>query len=277
MVQRAAFLGLIAAVLSCCGCASLSPLAALEHRLAFVPVRYPLGDWEPEEIQPEDAWFSAEDGTKLHGWFVEHPRPRAVVLFCHGNAGNITFLASMLEGLRHWQGVSVLAFDYRGYGRSAGRPTEEGVLQDARAARQWLAWRTNVAENELVLMGQSLGGAVAIDLATDGARGLILASTFSSFPDVAQSHVIVPVKSLTTIEFPSLKKIGQYPGPVLISHGDADEVVPYQQGRALYDAAPGPKSFVRIPEGRHNDKLPREYWDALNRFLDELPPPAPLR
>lgn len=252
------------------GCAALSPLAAIEHRLAFVPFRYPVGDWNPEEIQPEDAWFTAADGTKLHGWFVEHPRPRAVVLFCHGNAGNVTYLASMLEGLRDMQGVSVLAFDYRGYGRSSGRPSEEGVLQDARAARRWLARRTHVAEEDIVLMGQSLGGAVAIDLATDGARGLILASTFSSFPDVAQSHVIVPVKALTTIQFNSLEKIQQFPGPVLISHGDADEVVPFEQGQTLYEAVPGRKRFVRIPRGRHNDLLPREYWEALDDFLAKI-------
>lgn len=253
------------------GCASISPLTALEHRLAFVPMRYPLGDWKPEEIQPEDAWIFAADGTKLHGWYVEHPQPRAVVLFCHGNAGNITFLAAMLDNLRLRHEVSVLAFDYRGYGRSEGRPSEEGLLQDARAARKWLAHRARIPEQEIVLMGQSLGGAVAIDLATDGARGLILASTFSSFPDVAQSHVIVPVKSLTTIEFNSLEKIKDYPGPVLISHGDADEVVPFKQGHALYEAALGPKRFVRIKNGTHNEKLPPEYWVALDRFLGELP------
>lgn len=253
------------------GCASLSPIAAIEHRLAFVPVRYPLGDWSPEEIQPEDAWFSAADGTKLHGWYVEHPQPRAVVLFCHGNAGNVTFLASMLEGLRHWRNVSVLAFDYRGYGRSAGRPSEAGILQDARAARRWLARRAYVAEEDIVLMGQSLGGAVAIDLATDGARGLVLASTFSSFPEVAQSHVSLPVKSLTTLQFNSLAKIKNYPGPVLISHGDADEIIPFAQGQALYEAIPGRKRFVQIPDGRHNDPLPLEYWDALDQYLAELP------
>jgi fermentation-respiration switch protein FrsA (DUF1100 family) len=269
-MPRQALIGLLSACLAGSGCVSLSPLTALEHRLAFVPIRYPLGDWQPEEIEPEDAWFTAADGTKLHGWYVEHPQPRAVILFCHGNAGNITFLASMLEGLRRWQGVSVLAFDYRGYGRSEGRPSEQGLLQDARAARQWLARRARIAENDIVLMGQSLGGAVAIDLTSDGARGLILASTFTSFPDVAQSHVIVPVKSLTTIEFNSLEKIRHYAGPVLISHGDADEVVPFEQGRLLYEAAPGPKRFVRIPGGRHNDRLPAEYWDALDHFLDGL-------
>lgn len=254
------------------GCASLSPITAIEHRLAFVPVRYPLGDWTPEEVEPEDAWFTAHDGTQLHGWYVEHPQPREVVLFCHGNAGNVTFLASMLDGLRRWQHVSVLAFDYRGYGRSAGRPSEAGILQDARAARHWLAKRAQVAEEDIVLMGQSLGGAVAIDLALDGARGLILASTFSSFPEVAQSHVSIPVKSLTTLQFNSLEKIKSYGGPVLISHGDADEIVPFEQGQALYAAVPGRKRFVRIPDGRHNDPLPREYWDALDEFLAELPP-----
>ncbi len=264
-------IGVVAAGLTGSGCASLSPLTALEHRLAFVPIRYPLGNWRPEEIHPEDAWFAADDGTKLHGWYVEHPHPRAVVLFCHGNAGNVTFLASMLNGLRREQDVSVLAFDYRGYGRSSGRPSEHGLLQDARAARRWLAQRAGVAESDIVLMGQSLGGAVAIDLATDGARGLILASTFSSFPEVAQSHVIIPVKALTTLEFNSLEKIQHYHGPVLFSHGDADEVVPYSQGRALYDAAPGEKRFVSIPDGRHNDKLPPEYWATLDRFFAELP------
>ncbi len=266
------WIGMVALGLTGSGCASLSPLTALEHRLAFVPMRYPLGDWQPEEIQPEDAWFAAADGTQLHGWYVEHPRPRVVILFCHGNAGNITYLASMLDGLKRGNDATVLAFDYRGYGRSAGRPSEAGLLQDARAARGWLAQRAGVPEKEIVLMGQSLGGAVAIDLAMDGARGLILASTFSSFPDVAQSHVIVPVKALTTIEFNSLEKIKQYPGPLLISHGDADEVVPFKQGRALYDAAPGPKRFVKIKNGGHNEKLPTEYWEALDRFLAELPP-----
>lgn len=261
----------LAAGLAASGCASLSPLTALEHRLAFVPLRYPLGDWQPEEIQPENAWFTASDGTKLHGWYVEHPWPRGVVLFCHGNAGNITFLASMLDGLRRGHGVSVLAFDYRGYGRSEGYPSEDGLLQDARAARRWLARRARVAEQDIILMGQSLGGAVAIDLATDGARGLILASTFTSFPDVAQSHVIIPVKSLTTLEFNSVEKIRQYRGPVLISHGDADEVVPFEHGLSLYEAAPGPKTFIRLRGNRHNDKLPREYWEALDRFLGELP------
>ncbi len=254
------------------GCASLSPLTALEHRLAFVPLKYPLGDWQPEEIEPEDAWFTAADGTRLHGWYVAHPQPRNVILFCHGNAGNVTFLASMMDGLVRDYGVSVLAFDYRGYGRSSGRPSEQGLLQDARAARRWLAQKAGIAEQEIVLMGQSLGGAVAIDLAMDGAKGLILASTFSSFPDVAQSHLIVPVKSLTTIEFNSIEKIKTYHGPVLISHGDADEVVPFDQGRALYEAAPGPAKFVRLPGDRHNDLLPTEYWEILGQFLADLPP-----
>lgn len=269
------WIGALAIGLLGSGCASLSPVAAIEHRLAFVPVRYPLGDWSPEEVEPEDAWFTAADGTKLHGWYVEHPQPRAVVLFCHGNAGNVTFLASMLEGLRRWQNVSVLAFDYRGYGRSGGRPSEAGLLQDARAARRWLARRAGVAEEDIVLMGQSLGGAVAIDLARDGARGLILASTFRSFPDVAQSHVSIPVKSLTTLQFNSLEKIQSFHGPVLISHGDADEIVPFEHGQALFEAVPGQKRFVRIPKGRHNDPLPKEYWEALERFLAELPSVSP--
>ena len=131
------------------------------------PSRYPAGDWQPAGLAFEDAWFTAKDGTRLHGWYVPHPQPRAVVLFCHGNGGNVALWADVLRILHDRMGVTAMGFDYRGYGRSEGTPSEAGVLADARAARTWLAQRAGIAENQIVLMGRSLGGAVAVDLAAE--------------------------------------------------------------------------------------------------------------
>lgn len=202
--------------------------------------------------------------------------PAAVVLFMHGNAGNIASRADTLAILNQRHRLSVLAFDYRGYGRSEGKPSERGILQDARAARAWLARRTGVAEQDIVLMGRSLGGGVAVDLAAnDGARGLVLASTFTSLPDVGAHHFRwLPTNMLMSLRLDSLSKIKQYRGPLLQSHGDADRVIPYELGVRLFEAAPGPKRFVTIPNGDHNDPQTEEYRVALDEFLATLPPPT---
>src|SRR5688500_14011658 len=138
---------LIIVVALLAGCASLgssSPLAPVERFLVFQPAPYPAGDWYPANLHFEDAWFESHDGTQLHGWFVGHSNPRGVALFCHGNAGNVTALAESLRILNKRHRLAVLAVDYRGYGRSQGRPTESGILDDARAARRWLAEKTEV-------------------------------------------------------------------------------------------------------------------------------------
>jgi pimeloyl-ACP methyl ester carboxylesterase len=259
------------------GCAPLgrySPLLPIERGLVFQPESYPHGDWHPVGLNFEEARFEAEDGTKLHGWCLPHERPRGIALFCHGNAGNITGLASSLQVLRDRHGLTAMTFDYRGYGRSAGQPSEEGILQDARAARRWLAARAGVAERDIILMGQSLGGAVAIDLAAqDGARGLVIASTFTSLPDVGVDHMpwLLPRWNMT-MRLDSLSKIKHYRGPLLISHGDADETIPIAHGEKLYEAAPGPKRFLREPGLGHNDPRSEEYRVALEEFLGSLAP-----
>ncbi|MCH8829313.1 MAG: alpha/beta hydrolase [Planctomycetes bacterium] len=258
------------------GCISTriqSPLAAYEQSLVYYPSRFPEGNWQPSGLKFEDARFTAEDGTRLHGWFVPHIRPRAVVLFAHGNAGNISHRAETLRILNQRHGLAVMAFDYRGYGRSEGDPNEQGLLQDARAARKWLAERTGVSQREIVLMGRSLGGGVMVDLAAeDGARGLILASTFTSLPDVAAEHIKwIPARALMKNRFDSLSKLGRYKGPLLQSHGDADEIIPYELGRTLFETAVGPKRFVTIPGGTHNSPQNEEYRRALDEFIGQLP------
>ena len=274
--MRALFIASLLFIACFAGCSlmgSLSPLRPLERRMVFSPVAYPIGDWEPKGLDFEDAWFQSKTGPKLHGWYVDHPAPEGVALLCHGNGGNITVLAETLSVLSRRHNLSVLAFDYRGYGRSEGKPSETGILEDARTARTWLADRTGVAESDVILFGISLGGGVAVDLAQDGARGLILASTFTSLPAVAKHHVgWLPTAALMTYEMNSLEKIRKYRGPVLISHGDADEVVPFAHGERLYEAAPGPKRFIAIPGGKHNDPQPKEYRLALEEFIEELAP-----
>jgi fermentation-respiration switch protein FrsA (DUF1100 family) len=244
----------------------------LENSMIYFPMNFPEDDWAPRGITVEDAWFTAADGTKIHGWYAPHEHPRAVVLFCHGNAGNITHRTDVIRALHNRVGVSVLAFDYRGYGKSDGKPDERGVLADARAARTWLAEKAGVAENRIVLMGESLGGAVAVDLAADGARALILENTFSSMPDVAAFHYPwAPVRLLMRTQFNSAAKIRAYHGPLYQSHGDRDSIIPLRFARRLFDAANEPKQFLLITGADHNDPRLPQYYDKLSEFLDKAP------
>ncbi len=195
-----------------------------------------------------------------------------MVLIAHGNAGNITNRNDLLRRFRAL-GASVLVFDYRGYGRSDGSPSEAGVLADARAARAWLAKRTEIPESEIVLCGESLGGGVQVDLAAkDGARGLILISTFDSLAGVAAFHYPwIPVRLLMRTRLDSLAKIAGYHGPLLQIHGNEDSIVPLQLAQRLYDAASEPKELVVIERGDHNDPLEPVAIAAIDRFLDRLP------
>lgn len=263
-------LAVITAVPGCAHMGRFSPLSGLERSMVYHPTPFP--DNVPNNLPFRDIWFESTDGTRLHGWLLEHPNPRAVALFCHGNAGNIADRAETLALLNRRHDLTVMTFDYRGYGQSEGKPDEKGILRDARAARTWLAHHADVAESEIVLMGRSLGGAVAVDLAAnDGARGLVLASTFTSLPDVGAHHVAwVAPHLMMTQRLNSLGKIKRYHGPLLQSHGDADELIPLAMGRELFDAAPGPKRFVTIPDAGHNDPQNEEYRVALDQFLRDL-------
>lgn len=250
------------------------PLGSIEDACVYQPSQYPAGEWTDVNLAFEDAWFQAADGTRLHGWYVPHPQPRAVVLYAHGNNGNVADLADLLEHLNEEHALAVLAFDYRGFGRSEGSPDEPGLQEDARAARAWLAQRTGIAESDVVLMGRSLGGGVMVDLASrDGARGLILESTFTSLPNVARSHPLwYGAGWLMRSQFDSLDKLADYRGPLLLSHGERDRLIPHSHGRKLFAAAPGPKRMITIAGAGHNDPQSAEYYAALDGFLDSLPP-----
>ncbi|MGE0606171.1 MAG: alpha/beta hydrolase [Pirellulales bacterium] len=248
-------------------------LMLFEEYMIFFPQRHPVGSWRTEGMgfPVEDANFAAADGTQLHGWYVPHDQPRAYVLFSHGNGGNLTNRWQML-GQLHQLGLAVLIYDYRGYGRSQNSPPNEArILADARAAQAWLCTRAGISPKDVVHLGESLGGGVAVDLAAnDGARGLILLSTFTSLPEIAARHYpFFPVRFLMRNRLDSLSKIGRYQGPLLSAHGDTDDLVPYEFGRRLFDAAPGRKQFVTMSGYGHNEDPP-EFYRAVDTFIAEL-------
>jgi hypothetical protein len=245
---------------------------SLDELVLFFPTKFPDGNWKPDGVKFEDAWFNAPGGPKLHGWYCPCDNPRAVLLFAHGNAGNLSHRAAWMTFFQTRLRVTALIFDYRGYGRSEGTPTVEGSLQDARAARAFLAGRAKVKETDIVLMGESLGGAVAVDLAgKDGARGLILISTFSSLRDMAAHHYPNLAWLVPAGKFDSTARIAKYKGLLLQSHGDTDWTIPFALGRKLYDAAPGKKQFVRVAGADHNDGVSADYLQQLDRFIADLP------
>jgi fermentation-respiration switch protein FrsA (DUF1100 family) len=183
--------------------------------------------------------------------------------------GTVDKWAFLAERLSQMHRLSILVFDYRGYGRSHGIASERSILQDAEAARSWLARKNGIQPCDVVLIGRSLGGAVAVDLAANGgARGLILESTFSSLPDVAQLHAawLLPEWNMTQ-RMNSAEKIKQYSGPVLQSHGEADKLISLAVAKELYANAPGPKRFVVVPDSTHNDDHVRDCAVEREYFL----------
>jgi fermentation-respiration switch protein FrsA (DUF1100 family) len=253
-------------------------LMFLEEHLIFFPLRYPEGDWEPAGLAVEDAEFMADDGTRLHGWFCPVGEPRAVVLVSHGNAGNITHRA---EEIRLWQqhlGVSLFIYDYRGYGRSGGSPYEKGLYDDARAAYRYLTEQLKTPAREIVLRGESIGSAVSLELGLEVPhRALILESPFTSAVDMGSlSFPWVPVRWLMRNRFDSLSKIDRYAGPVLVTHGTHDSIVPFEMGKRLFERAREPKMFYAVPNADHND-VPfvggTAYFRAIDSFLNGIGQP----
>ncbi|MCX5725132.1 MAG: alpha/beta hydrolase [Nitrospirae bacterium] len=230
-------------------------MSILDQIFVFHPDPWKDRDWRAFSGLPlEEAWFPAADGTKLFGWYVEGPATSGVILWCHGNAGNII---NRLENLKllYQLGLSVFLFDYRGYGRSQGRPSEDGLYQDALGAYDYLTRTRMIRPERIVLFGRSLGAAVAGELAVQKpAAGLILESSFPSIEAVAKFHYGgLPVHWLLGADFRLIDRLPQLSLPKLIIHGDKDDIVPLELGRQVFEAAKPPKFFYVIEGADHND------------------------
>ncbi len=219
----------------------------------------------------EDVTLHAADGVALHGWWVPAMTPRGAVLLLHGNAGNISDRLGYVTMFNRL-GYSILLIDYRGYGRSAGVPGEEGTYRDAEAAWQHLIGARTLAPRDIVVFGESLGGGVATWLAArHPPRALVLASTFTSVPDLgAQVYPWLPVRLLARIQYDNRSRMADIAAPVLVAHSRDDDIIPFSHGQALFAEAHEPKQFLEL-RGGHNEGFlfMREEWiQALGAFLD---------
>jgi fermentation-respiration switch protein FrsA (DUF1100 family) len=262
----------------------------LEDRFIYFPSKYPEGNWDVERLRAgrkgadapkiEDVWMTAADGVRLHGWYCTPPETdqaasstgsnQMTLLWFHGNAGNLTHRYPVIENLLE-QRMAVFIIDYRGYGRSEGSPAEEGLYRDARAAWDYLARERGISPGRIVIFGDSLGGAVAIELATKiEPAGLIVQSSFTSIKDMAsQVMPFLPTFILRT-RMDSINKIAGVRCPKLFIHSSSDELVPYRFGLQLFDAASEPKRFYEVKGASHNETDligGRAYFDAIGDFV----------
>lgn len=251
-------------------------MLAFERRLIYFPFRAMERQPGTLGLSHEEARMVAEDGVGLHAWFLPIAGARRTVLVCNGNAGNMSYRLDRAREMQRRLGVSVLLFDYRGYGRSEGSPDEHGTYRDARAAYRYAVDARGVPPQDLVLFGESLGSAVAVQLALERPAGaLILESPFTSIPDMARAAYpfLPPVGPLIRTRYETLAKVPQLALPLLVLHGEQDEIVPFAQGRRVFEAAGGKKRFFAIPGAGHNDTYLRggeAYWRALREFLDSV-------
>lgn len=216
--------------------------------------------------------IATDDGETLHGWWVPVPDAKGTVLFFHGNAGNISHRINYLTMFKRL-GYNTLLFDYRGYGQSSGTPSESGTYLDAQAVWRHLIETQMIAPEQIALFGESLGGPIAAWLAAREKPGLLaLASTFTSVPDLAtQIYPFLPVRWISRFEYNTLESLQSVTCPVFIAHSPQDEIIPFQHGQRLFQAASEPKYFLTL-EGGHNNGfvfMQPEWQKALGTFMDQ--------
>lgn len=238
-----------------------------EEKFIYFPAREELG-----KSPGEDVFLTTSDGVKVHGWYVAHPEAKASILYFHGNAGHIGDRRGYIEDLRRLP-ANVFALDYRGYGRSEGRPGEDGLYRDARAAYDWLAAKTPPAK--IVVLGKSLGGGPACELAsTVPVGGLIVQSAFTSAKDMAGRVMpLFPARWFMRTSYDNLSKVRTIPCPKLFIHGRRDEMIPFAMAERLFDAAAEPKEKAWFDRGDHNgliDVNGAAYFDVLRAFLRKI-------
>lgn len=269
IVQSAFFLAFVLIL----GIGSIMFYSKIESFFVFYPQRNLDSTPQALGLAYRDVSFEAQDGKRLHGWYFPPPPDGPVILFCHGNGGNISHCIENMAGFLR-MGVGVFIFDYRGYGKSEGSPSEKGIYGDGIAAYDYLINREGIPWNGVVPFGWSLGGAVAIEVAMQRkVRALILESAFTSIRDMAGTMLLFkPISVLLPVHYDNLGKIGRVRVPVLIFHGTEDEIVPFSMGESLFKAASDPKFFFPIKGAGHNDTFlvgGPAYYRRVAKFVKE--------
>jgi fermentation-respiration switch protein FrsA (DUF1100 family) len=235
-----------------------------EDKLIYFPTKDGVGPSPGEEV-----WLTTADGVKIHGWYLPHPRAKATILHLHGNAGNLEDRRDLVRRL-HELGVNVMAIDFRGYGKSEGKPREAGLYADSRAAYDWLLAKTTA--DRIVLHGESLGAGPACELAsTLPCGGLIVQSAFTSARDMAPRVLPIVPKWFVRTRFDNLEKVARISCRKLFIHSRQDEMIPFDMGEKLFAAAAEPKDCEWFQGAGHNDlaiSQPRKLFDRLARFLE---------
>jgi hypothetical protein len=241
-----------------------------ERRSIFYPAKIIEFDPSSVGLEYEEVLFKARDGIELHGWFIPKANAYATVLYCHGNAGNISHRLEIAK-MFYDKNMGFFIFDYRGFGRSKGTPGEQGTYLDAQAAYDYLVKTKGIEPEKIVIYGKSLGAAIAIDLAAKvKAAALISESGFTSTPDLAREvYKFLPLWLLVSQKYDSLKKIDKINMPKLIIHSQNDEIIPFRHGKRLFDQAREPKELYPM-QGGHNDAFyihSDECMQRIDNFL----------
>ncbi len=266
-----------AAVLAALIVALARQAGLLDRYFIFFPESELLATPGDHGLAYEDVWIDTSDGVRLHGWLV---RPSIsgdgstrVLLWLHGNSGNIGHRAAAVAAMARGLGAPVMIIDYRGYGRSEGSPAEEGLYRDAEAAFDHIAARPEFSGSSIVVFGRSLGAAVAVELATRRqVEALVLESPFTSVSEMARlQNRFLPSRLLVRARFDNLAKMPEVRAPVLVFHGTDDEIVPVDMGRRVYEEAPGRKRLFLLEGAMHNDphhEPGAPYYSVLREFLE---------
>jgi len=250
-------------------------LVLLEDRFVY-PGDPASASWFPPGLWVEDVGLHSGDGTPIHAWWCPRRGGRGALLYCHGNAGNLSHRAGLIPRLQAL-GAPVLIFDYPGYGRSGGKPSEAGCYAAADAAYDWLVQTKKIPPEEVLLVGKSLGGGVATDLAVRRPhRALVLCMTFTDLPSVAARHLpFFPARWLMRNRFDNVGKLAGHRGPVFLAHGTADTMIPAAESERLFAAAAGPKRYFAMEGVAHGwPFFSDECLDAIRAFLREVEAPS---
>jgi len=254
------------------GVFSWRPLRALENSLVFHPSSSKQSWHEPPpQVRHEDIWLQTADGERIHAWWFPSPESTGVVLYCHGNAGNVSHCGPRAYLLCKALRRDVLVIDYPGYGKSSGKPSEASCYAAGEAAYNWITQTMKQPAHRVVICGESLGGGVATHLAARlPHQTLVLIRTFTSIPDIARSNTLTFSSApLIRNAFDNLARIPKCAQPLLVAHGDRDKLIPIAQARVLFEAATSRKQFVLMEGCGHNDPWPDEFIAKLGQFVAE--------